>query len=514
MSELVQSQVKQNSRIVKILDSIEYLGNKLPSPPMIFIGMSVFIMIISAILASQNQYVLHPGTGDPVYVVNLLSLDSMATNMTSMVTRFTGFAPLGLVLVTMIGIGLADKTGYITTVIKKATLKIKPQYLTVSILFIALLANSAGDAGFIVLPPIAALAFMLAGRNPIIGIIVAYAGVAGGISANFMITLLDVLLAGITAEAVYMIDPELAATVNPTINWIFMAVSVILLLIVGTFTTEKIIAPRLERDGWDRPEELDNEVQITPQEIKGIKLANLGLFLYIAFLLFLAIAPIHNGYAFLSGSQGGLLDRDSVFLTGLVPIILVMFGLPGLIYGIVTGKIKSTHDMVKLVASALSEMGGYLVMVFTASQFIALFGMSNLAIVLAVNGAASITSIGLSGLGLFIAFIIFTAVTNLLISSASAQWLILSPIFVPIFLMLGYQPDAIQAAFRIGDSVTTIVGPLGSFLPLILALGMKYKKGFGLGSFIAAGFPLTIAFFLAWTGLFAVWFLFGLPFGV
>ena len=511
----MNDKAQKKSGFMRFLDGVEYIGNKLPAPALIFVYLTLGVMIISAIMDANGAIVIHPGTGDEIYIRNLLTMDSLHHLIGTIGSNFQGFPPLALVLTVMIGAGFAEKVGWLETLMKKNVVNVNPKLLTVSIFTIGMLSNVAGDAGYLVLPPLAAITYMLAGRNPLIGVFVAYASVAGGLSANVVPAMLDVLLAGFTVSAAQAIEPDIV--LNPTMNWFFMIASTVALIGGGTIITEKMVAPRLESLGWDKNVDSSDDMklrEISAEQLKALKAANISVLVYVVFMIFLAVAPIHNGQAFLAGSTGSLIDMDSGFLRGLVPIITALFFIPALTYGKVIGSIKNSHDAARMISSALSDMGGYLLIAFCASQFIGMFNWSRMGIIFSVNGAEALSNMGLTGGLLFVLFIILTALTNLFIGSASAQWAIFAPIFVPMFMLMGYEPAITQAAFRIGDSITNMIGPLASFFPLVLGLAVKYKKGFGIGSFISTMLPYTIFLGILWTIVFLIFLTLGLPFGV
>ncbi|MCL1950561.1 MAG: AbgT family transporter [Turicibacter sp.] len=504
---------KEKSGIFNLfLNGIEKLGNRLPSPVMIFLFFSILIMVVSAFLANAGVSVIHPATGDTMDAINLLSIPQLQAFLGNVVGNFQGFPPLGLVLVVMIGAGLAEKTKFMETAMRGSIANLPKGLLTTMIFLVGIMANAVGDAGFIILPPLAATLFLSVKRHPLIGLFAAFAGVAAGFAANLIINMGDVLLAAFTLQAAQTIDAYI--NISPAMNMYFLFISTFMLTAAGVFVTEKIIAPRFE--GEELPEELLNEATveaISPEEKRGIKLATLSVLAYAAILVFLSLVPLYNGQAFLVGSNGGLMDADSTFMRGLVPIITLLFFIPGLVYGIATKQIKSSFDLVKLIGDSLSDMGGYILLAFAASQFIALFNQSNIGIILAVEGAHFLQDIGLTGGPLFVAFILFCAFINLFIGSASAKWAMLAPIFIPMFMLMGYDPAQTQIAFRIGDSITNPISPLFPYFPMIVGFASKYKKNIGMGTLISNMIPYSLVFGVLWIILFLVFFFLGLPLG-
>ncbi len=485
----------------KMLDIVEKVGNKLPDPVTLFIIFAIIIIIVSHIASLLGVKVVNPATNETVQAVSLLTKEGFQKIMTNMVNNFAEFPPLGLVLVTMIGVGLAEGVGLISALLRKLVLSAPKKIITVSIVFAGLLANMAGDAGFIVLPPIAALVFMSVGRHPIAGMVAAYASVAGGFSANLIVNMLDALLAGFTQSAAEIIDPNVVT--NPAMNWYFLAASCIFFVPLAVWVTEKVVEPRLP-EYTGRKMSMDKLKRV---ELKGLKWAGITTLLFLS-LIALTVIP-ENGW--LRGEDGGIII--SPFMSSLVPIIMGLFLFPALAYGIVTKEIRSDKDMAHKMAKALGTMGMYMVISFFAAQFIAYFSWSNLGIIMAVSGADTLKSLGLTGLPLLVGFIIFSAFLNMFIASSSAKWAIVGPVFVPMFMLLGYDPAFTQLAYRIGDSITNPITPMFAYFAILLAWAKQYDKNMGLGSLIAVMLPYSIFFAISWIIFFIVWYFLGLPLG-
>ncbi|WP_423363492.1 AbgT family transporter [Mycoplasma sp. P36-A1] len=494
----------------KFLNGIEKVGNKLPDPVMIFFILCAIIMVISLFMSNAGISVIHPGTKETLKAMNLLSVDQLKIYLGSFVGNFQNFPPLGLVLVVMMGAGIAEKTKFMETAMRSSVIGLPKQLLTFMIFFIGICANAAGDAGFIILPPLAAIMFLSTGRSPIVGIFAAFAGVAAGFSANLVVNLLDVLLASFTLPAAQTIDPNIA--LSATMNWYFLAASTLILTIAGTLVTEKIVAPRFENDKYVTDNKSHELTEITHVEKKALKKAYISVLIYVVVIVAACLVPI-NGKPFMVGSTGSLLESDAPFMTGIVPLITFLFFIPGLVYGIASKQIRKSSDAVRLVEKSLSEMGGYILLAFAASQFIALFNQSNIGIILAVKGAEFLRSVGLTGGPLFVSFIIFCGIVNLFIGSSSAKWAMLAPIFIPMFMLLGYDPAATQMAYRIGDSITNPISPLFPYFPMVVGFASKYKKDIGMGTIISSMLPYSIVFGIIWIIMFLIFFYLGLPFG-
>lgn len=510
MSQLAKEEKQGKvSFLEKSLNSIERVGNKLPDPVSIFVILSVVIMIGSAIGASMGLSAIHPSTNEAINVVNLLEKANLKVFLGSIVSNFQGFAPLGLVLVTMLGAGVTEKTGLIEAAMKQSVSKVPKQLLSVTIIFTGIVANAAADAGFIVLPPLAALVFMGVGRHPLIGMFAAYAGVAAGFSANIMVSMIDALLVGFTGPAAQLIKPDYVA--NPAMNMYFLFISAIILSIVGAYITEKFVAPRFgeyKGEGIDNTSKSKNE--LTKIEKKGLRNAGVTVAILAIILILLSIGE--NAFL-LDDENGKLLTANSGLIKGIVPIITLLFLIPGIVYGITVGNIKNDKDLVSLMGSSMSDMGPYIVLAFFAGQFLYLFGASNIGVVLSIKGAQALQTAGMTGVELIVSFVILSAFINLFMGSASAKWAIMAPVFVPMFLALGYDPALTQMAYRIGDSITNPLSPIFSYFPVLLAFAKKYDKKLGIGTIISNMLPYSVAFAIVWIIMLVVFIQFNIPLG-
>ena len=494
---------KKKGFFTKALDVIERVGNKLPDPFVLFIGLAFFMILLSFVFSLFGATVAHPGTGEELQIRNLLSGEGLQFILTSMLENFTGFAPLGLVLAMMLGIGLAEKVGLLDYAIRKTILKSPPFLLTYTVVFTGILGNLASDAAVVLIPPLGALVFYKVGRHPLAGLAAGFAGAGAGFTANLFIAGTDALLAGISTEAVAIIDDTI--TVTPVDNWYFNIVSVFLLTFVGGLLTSKFVEPRLGEYKGEAVEEEDTEE--LPNAKKGFITALITGVLYWAIIVVVIMLPDSP----LRGEGGTIIP--SPFIDGIVPLILIFFVLIGLAFGLVTGKIKSGKDMTRYMTESISDMAGYIVLVFAIAQFIAYFNWSNLGTWVAVNGAEFLQDVEFTGFGLIIGYIIFTSLMNFLITSGSAKWAIEAPIFIPMFLQLGYDPAFTQVAYRIADSSVNIITPLFPYMVIILAFMQRYDKNASIGTYISLMLPYSIAFLVAWIILLAVFYFTGLPYG-
>ncbi|HKL07634.1 MAG TPA: AbgT family transporter [Bacteroidales bacterium] len=495
----------KKSPVQIFLNGVERVGNMLPHPASLFGLFALSVLVLSAIFSFIGSSAVHPGTGEEYQVINLLSRDGLHMILTEMVNNFTSFAPLGIVLVAMLGIGLAENSGLIAVVIRSLVLYSPERLLTFIIVFAGILSNLASSVGYVLLVPLAGTIFMAVGRNPIAGLAAGFAGVSGGYSANLILGTIDPLLAGLSQEAAHLVDK--AYHVNPTANYFFMVASTFLIAFLGTWVTEKIIIPRLGKYSNDNKLEQEEISRLTPIEKKGIKksLWVLGGFIV---LLLIGLIP-ENGV--LRGTDGSLLR--SPVLKGVVALLFLVAGLMGVVYGVVTGKYKNDADVMKGMSESMKSMAAYIVLVFFAAQFVEYFNSSNLGIIIAIKGAHAIESLNLGLIPLVILFVIFSGLINLVMGSASAKWALLAPIFIPLFMFLGYTPELTQVVYRIGDSVTNMISPMMSFFALIIVYFQKYDEKAGIGTIVATMLPYSVIFFLGWVVLLIAWLLIGLPLG-
>jgi len=487
----------------KFLNLTEKAGNALPHPATLFAIFAVLVLILSGLAELFDWQAIHPGTKEVIKPVNLLSVEGLRRILLEMVTNFTSFAPLGIVLVAMLGIGIAESSGLIGAAIRLLVLSAPKHLLTFILVFSGVLSNMASDVGYVLLIPLAGIIFLSVGRHPLAGMAAAFAGVSGGFSANILLGTVDPLLAGLSEEAARIIDA--AYTVNPTANYYFMFVSTFMISIAGTWVTEKIVEPRLGKYEGDVPQEKIDK--LSPPEKKGL-LYSLITFAVIMTIVLIGIIPDEG---FLRGADGSILN--SPLIKGVVAMLLIVAGLGGIAYGIGSGKYKNDGDVVNGMGNAMKSLGLYLVLVFFAAQFVAYFKWTNLGVIFAVQGANVLSSSGLGVIPLMILFIILSAAINMLMGSASAKWALMAPIFIPMFMLLGYSPELTQVVYRIGDSITNIISPMMSFFALIIAFFQKYESKTGIGTIIATMIPYTIVFFFLWTALLVLWLLLGLPLG-
>jgi aminobenzoyl-glutamate transport protein len=510
----------QPGRAQRFLDAIEWAGNKLPDPAMLFVVALLATWLLSLLLSPVQFTELDPRTverdeagqivqGEPIRVSNQLSGPTFTTFLTRMVRTFVDFPPLGVVLVAMLGVGVADHTGLIRAAIKALLHVTARRWLTPMLLFVAIISHSAGDTGYVLVIPLGGAIFAAAGRHPLAGIAAAFAGVSGGFSANFLPSSLDPLLQGFTQSAAQIIDPE--RLVNPLCNWGFTSISCLMVIGVGWWITDRVIEPRLARvpvngETTDTP----GFDPLEPREWRGLWLSLASMFLGLV-VLAIAAAPTDSA---LRSPGGSLTAPGAPMMDAIIPFIFLLFLIPGTIYGYATGSVKSHRDIIQGMSQAMSAMGYYLVLAFAAAQFTYAFRESNLGALLAIKGAYFLENLGLPAQVTIIGIIFLSGGVNLLVGSASAKWAFLAPIFVPMLMQVGISPELAQAAYRIGDSSTNIITPLLPYFPLIVVYCRRYVKGTGIGTLISLMIPYSITFLTAWTLLLLAYWGLGIPLGL
>lgn len=513
----------------RFLDTVERWGNRLPDPVTLFVSGALLVLVgshIAALMEWKATYAVATPAGMEMREVAARSLlvgDGLRWVWLNVVKNFTDFHPLGVVLVCMLGIGVAERTGLIAALLRLVVLMTPARLLVPTVIFAGILSNVAADAGYVVLPPLAAAIFAKVGRAPLAGVAAVFAGVAAGFSANLLPSALDPLLQGITQESARLLEPT--RTVGVLSNYWFMVVSTGVLTLVGWFVTAKFVEPRFSRseidaqiatqarlvasgDGGRAGDASDSEA-LARRESMGL-LAALGALLVaggaLAALVLVPGWALHGEYM----KDGRMVP---VWADVIVPAMLVLFLLPGLAYGLVVRSIRSDRDVAGMMGATMSSMGMYVVLAFVAGQFVAWFRHSNLGTLIALSGADLIAQLSMPGILLVVAILLLTAFLNLFLGSASAKWALLAPVFVPLFMRLGIAPELTQAAYRVGDSCTNPVAPLNAYLVVVLVVMQRIAPKAGLGSLIALMLPYSIAFLVAWTLLLVAYVQLGLPLG-
>ncbi|MCB9016782.1 MAG: AbgT family transporter [Lentimicrobiaceae bacterium] len=487
----------------RFITIVEKGGNALPHPAALFGIFAIITLVVSAIGHWLGWQGANPATGETIRVINLLSVEGLHRILLEMVDNYTGFAPLGIVMVALLGIGISESSGLIKTAINALLLKAPGKWVTFIVVFAGIMSNAASDLGYLLIIPMAGVIFHSLGRHPVAGMSAAFAGVSGGFSANLIIGTIDPLLAGLSTEAARIIDPEYY--VMPTSNYYFMAVSTFVVTIAGTWVTHAWVEPHLGKYSGNVVSEPVNP--ISPVEKKGLR------WVLVVFLGWMAIfaAGLIPDHGFLRGADNSVLH--SPLLKGFIAVLFIVAASCGIVFGYITKTFQKHEDVINGMSSSFKSLVSFLVLVFFAAQFVAWFKWSNLGLILAIKGAGFLQTTDIGLIPLVILFVVFSGIINLFMGSASAKWAIMGPVFIPMFMLLGYSPELSQAVFRIGDSITNVISPMMSFFALIIVYYQKYDAKAGLGTLIATMLPYSVMFFIAWTILLIGWILAGLPLG-
>ncbi|MFQ5608675.1 MAG: AbgT family transporter [Woeseiaceae bacterium] len=491
------------------LGAVERVGNKLPDPAMLFVGLLFIVWILSWLLSFITFSVIDPRSGEPIVVINQLSGSAFTTFLTGLVTNFVTFGPVGTVLVAMLGIGVAEHSGFITTGIR-ALLNVTAKWLlTPMVILVGIVSHSAVDAGYVLVIPLGGVIFYAAGRHPLAGIAAAFAGVSGGFSANFVPSSLDPLLQGLTQGGAQLLDPGIA--VNTLNNYFFTTASSVLIVGLGWYITDKVVEPRIsgvpiDGDAEDLPEMHD----LTPEERRGLRWSLISMAIGI---LLLGLSIVFDWLPW-RDANGDLASFGAPIMRSIVALIFILFLLPGIVFGYVSGSFKSSKDMIDGMTHAMHSMAYYLVIMFFIAQFVYAFGASNLGTLLALEGAELLKQLDEWPSVLIIGIVVLTGFVNLFIGSASGKWGMLAPIFVPMLMSLGVSPDLTQAAYRVGDSSTNIITPLMPYFPLVVVYCQRYVKSTGIGTLAAMMLPYSLWFISTWTLFLLIYYAIGLPLGL
>lgn len=484
----------------RILNFIEIAGNKLPDPAILFALLLALIWVVSWAMSGMVFNEIDPRTGQAIQIKNLMAPTALTDFTAKMVNTFVTFPPLGVVLVAMLGLGVAEYTGFINAGLRKI-LAVTPMFLLTPVLIaVGILSHVAVDAGYVLVIPLGAVIFYAAGRHPLAGIAAAFAGVSGGFSATFFVpSSLDPLLAGLTQVAARLSSDPAAASVviNPLNNYYFTTASTLVVVLIGWFLTDKVIEPRLRKMPVDAdPAGLPKMDPLQPREISGLRWAGFAM---IASLALLVLSSLPEGSAWRSPATRELTHSSAPLMQSIVGLIFIFFLIPGVVYGYVTGTVKNHRDVVKGMSQAMSGMGYYVVMAFFCAQFIFAFGQSNLGALVAIKGALWLKEMAFP-MGVTLAgIVLLTSTVNLFVGSASAKWALIGAVMVPMLMELGVSPDLTQAAYRVGDSSTNIITPLLPYFPLIIVFCRKYVQSTGIGTLIALMLPYSLALLVFWT---------------
>ncbi len=490
------------------LGTVERIGNKLPDPAMLFVGLLFIVWVLSWLLSYVSFELVDPRTGNPLVVKNLLAPSAITEFLSVMVTNFSHFHPVGVVLVAMLGIGVAEHTGFINAAIR-SLLNVTPKsLLTPMVILVGIVSHSAVDAGYVLVIPLGGVIFYAAGRHPLAGIACAFAGVSGGFSANFVPSSLDPLLQGLTQEGARILDPSIE--LNTLNNYFFTTASSLLIVSLGWYITDKVVEPRLAGTAIDgEAEDLPEIHDLADSERKGLRWSLVAM---VVGLVILFVTAFPDGSAWRSPT-GNITAFDAPMMRAIVALIFLLFLVPGVVFGIVSGSMKSSRDMIEGMTHAMHSMAYYLVIMFFIAQFVYAFGQSNLGVLLALEGAAFLRWLAMPAAITIIGIVLLTAFVNIFVGSASGKWGLLAPIFVPMLMSLGISPDLTQAAYRVGDSSTNIITPLMPYFPLVVVYCQRYVKSTGIGTLTAMMLPYSIWFLVTWTAFLLLYYWIGLPLG-
>lgn len=511
------ARLPNRSLVFRLLDVVERVGNRLPDPAVLFLILMGVVALVSMLLSGVAFTEIDPRNGEPITVRNLLSGPALAAFTAGMVNTFVTFHPLGVVLVAMLGLGVAEHTGFISAMLRRMLAVTPRSLLTPMLVAVGIFSHVAVDAGYVLVIPLGAVIFYAAGRHPLAGIAAAFAGVSGGFSATLLVpSSLDPLLSGLSQVAGRLIDPTIV--VNPLNNYFFTTASSLLIIAIGWLLTDRLIEPRLRHTPVDGdPAQMPTLDPLAPQEVRGLRAALLSvLAAMLLFGLFLlpADTPWAAPAALVPAGQSALLVGSAPLMQSIVPLIFLFFLIPGVVYGIFAGSVKSHRDVVAGMSKAMGGMGYYIVMAFFCALFIASFAQSNIGVLLAIKGANLLKAMGLSTGVTLVGIVLLTASVNLLIGSSSAKWALIGAILVPMMMQLGVSPDLTQAAYRVGDSSTNIITPLMPYFPLVVVFCQRYVKSSGIGTLLALMLPYSLCLLVFWSLFLLAFHAFDLPLGI
>ena len=500
-----KNEAKSVTWVDRFLNTIETVCNKLPPPAILFVVLFIIVAIIGAIMTSTGFSLINPATNKAVVSQNLFSKEGVTWLLSNLVKNFTGFAPLGLVITMTMAIGFCEEAGLLEAMLRGSMRNVPPNVVPYLVAFLGTCGNIASDTAMIVIPPLAALAYIGVGKHPVVGMMVGYAGAQAGFTANLLVAGTDSLLQGLTNQALdaFLGKAGLFA-VDVTCNWYFMFVSTFLCALVIGWVSIHLIEPRFGK--YEGEEAKEAIVALTPAEKTAMHRSAVAVLLYIALVVV--------GFKMQVLSKDGVTVVGSLMLKGLIPLLFFLFSIAGVVYGYSVGKFTKIKDVNAAMVKQMSGMGAYVVFCFFCGQFQGLFNWTKLGTLLAISGANFLKGIGFLGLPMCIAFILVTALINIFVSSGSAKWAILAPIFVPMFMLMGYHPGFAQLLYRLGDSPGNCFTPMSPYIWMILSVAQeKYMPDCAIGTLIANMIPIAIVLQFAWILMLIVWVMLGLPIG-
>lgn len=510
---MTQTTDSSPSLFKRLLDLVERAGNKVPHPGVLFLILILIVVVLSHLLSllgtSATYERINPQSHETETVTtavhSLLSASGVRFIFTSVVPNFINFGPVGIILVAMIGVGLAERAGLIQTLIRKIVVVAPGGAMTAIIVTLGVVSSIASDAGYLVLIPLGASAFYSLGRHPLAGLAAAFAGVAAAFGANILVKPIDGILAEMTTDAIHIVDP--AQSIELTANFYFGVASSLLLIVVCTLVTTWLVEPRLGEYRGDSP--LAEPESLSAEQSRGLMYALFALIAFVLFILAITLpanAPLRN-------PETGEIIGGSPFMDSLVFLIMLAFLTTGLAYGFGARTLKSSEDAIDAITKTLADLGGLMFLFFVISQFVAYFNFSNMGTVLAVTMADLLKDANLNSVTLLVAFLLIGVLMSIPVPNILPKWAILAPVFVPLFMKLGVAPDVVLAAYRVSDSPPNVVNPLLPHFALVVGFAQRWQKDAGVGTVVAMMLPYAAATLVAWTLLFFAWYLLGLPFG-
>jgi aminobenzoyl-glutamate transport protein len=503
----------------RFLDGVERVGNMVPHPVVIFLILIGIVIVLSAVLGAFGAAVTFDRINAETHQIekatteirSLLNRDGIRFLYSSLVPNFMSFTAVGLMIAAMIGAGVAEESGLVTTLIRKLV-AVSPRWaLTYILSFVGIIASIAADAGYLVLIPLAGVAYLAVGRHPLAGLALGFAAVAGAFTVNMLIKPLDAVLVEFTNDAAHLVDPN--RSIGLASNVWFSFASVLFLTVVIAFITDRIISPRL---GTYDPKlagdggVVQQSTTLSDAEARGLRFSLYGLLGLVAVFCLLTIpsgAPLRN-------PTTGELIGNSPFMNGLIALIMLMFLTTGWMYGIGAGTLRTLSEVIAAIEKSIKNLGGTIFLFFVLSQFVAYFTYTNMGTVMALSLSGVLQSANIGALPLLLGFIVVVAIIDLLLTGAIAKWAIFAPVFVPLLMKLGVEPEAVLAAYRVGDSPMNAITPLNAYFALVVGFAQKYDKTAGVGTIVSMMLPYVVWMFVLWTALFALWKALGLPWGL
>lgn len=502
----------------RLLDGIERVGNMVPHPVIIFLILIGIVIVLSAVLSAFGAAVsferINPDTHEieiaSTEIRSLLNVEGIRFLYSSLIPNFMSFTAVGLMIAAMIGAGVAEESGLVTALIRKLVIVSPHWALTYILAFVGILASIAADAGYLVLIPLAGVAYLAVGRHPLAGLALGFAAVAGAFTVNMLIKPLDAVLVEFTNDAARLVDPD--RSIGLASNVWFSIASVIFLTVLIAFITDRMISPRL---GEYNPEASadgarDQGATLSEQESRGLRFALYGL---VGLLVVFVLLTIPSGAPLRNPTTGELIG-NSPFMNGLIALIMLIFLVTGWTYGIGAGTLRTLSEVIAAIEKSIKSMGGTIFLFFVLSQFVAYFTYTNIGTVMALSLSGALQAANIGALPLLIGFIVVVAIIDLLLTGAIAKWAIFAPVFVPLLMKLGVEPEAVLAAYRVGDSPMNAITPLNAYFALVVGFAQKYDKSAGVGTIVSLMLPYVVLIFVLWTALFAVWKALGLPWGL